>query len=191
MVENRLRWGPLISAIAAAALGASVFLPWYGLSLTATGATSAQQTLDGVAQQYGNAAFQIQAKTVGAGFSAYAGHQLATLSAHQLLKDISVVLLIFAAIAMVAALLRLAAASEPMQANGPLVLVGIGATLCVLFRMVDRPAPTEGIFSLSLSWGIWLALGSSVAILVGGLWPTQASRTADSLEQYSGWTPEA
>ena len=171
-----------------------MFLPWYGLSLTATGANAAQRTLDGVARQYGNAAFQIQAKTVGAGFGAYAGHTLTTLSAHQLLKDISVVLLILAAIVLVAALLRLAATSEPLQANGLIVLAGIVATLCVLFRMVDRPA-AEGIFSLSLSWGIWLALGSSGAILLGGLWPTRASRAGEpterSLAQYSGWTPEA
>jgi hypothetical protein len=196
MVEDRLRLGPLISALGAALLGVSVFLPWYGISLTGSGAASAQQELNGVAQQFGNATFQIQAKTVGAAFGAYAGHQIATLSAHQLLKDLNVVLLILAAIALLAALLRLAS-SEPMQAGGAqIALVGLAAALCVLFRMVDRPTPPENVFSLSLSWGIWLALASSAAIVVGGLWrPPGASRPKDSFErglnELSGWTPEA
>jgi hypothetical protein len=196
MVGDRLRFGPLISAIGAALLGVSVFLPWYSVSLTASGAASAQQALNSVAQQFGNATFQAQASTVGAGFNAFAGHQVATLSAHQLLKYISVVLLILAAIALLAALLRLAGASEPIQAGGSqIALVGIVATLCVLFRMVERPVPPEDVFSLSLSWGIWLALVSSAAIIVGGLWPTSTSRAAGSPEQswdkLSGWTPEA
>ncbi len=191
-----MRLGPLISAIGAALLGVSVFLPWYGVSLTASGAASAQQALNDVAQQFGNAGFQAQAHTVGAGFGAYAGHQIATLTAHQLLKDLSVVLLIVAAIALVAALVRLASTSEPVRTGGgQIALVGLVAVLCVLFRMLVRPAPEEGVFSLSLSWGIWLALGSSVAIVLGGLWPTDARRatgsSAAAWDKLSGWTPEA
>jgi hypothetical protein len=196
MVDDRLRFGPPISAIGAALLGASVFLPWYSVSLTASGAGFAQKQLNSVAQQFGNATFQAQASTVGAGFHAFAGHQIATLSAHQLLKDISVVLLILAAIALLAALFRLAGASKPIQAGGSqIALIGILAALCVLFRMVERPAPPEDVFSLSLSWGIWLALASSAAIVVGALWPTPVSRAAGSTQQtwdkLSGWTPEA
>jgi hypothetical protein len=193
---DRLRLGPLISALGAALLGVSVFLPWYSVSITPSGAASAQQALNRVAQEFGNATFQAQASTVGAGFNALAGHQVATLSAHQLLKYISVVLLILAAIALLAALLRLAGASETIQAGGAqIALVGIVAALCVLFRMIERPAPQEDVFSLSLSWGIWLALVSAAGIVVGGLWPTSASRAAGSPEQalvkLSGWTPEA
>jgi hypothetical protein len=199
MVEERPRFGPLITAIGAALLGVSVFQPWYAVTLTASGAASAQRALNGVAEQFGNANFQTQAKAVGAGFGAYAGHQLITLSAHQLLKYISVVLLILAALALVAALLRLAVASESIRVGGgQIALVGIVATLCVLFRMIARPAPVDGVFALSLSWGIWLSLASSVAIVVGGLWSTRAGRATDSsaalaraLDQLSGWTPEA
>jgi len=197
MFENRTQSGPLIAAIGAALLGVSVFLPWYAVTLTANGAATAQQALNSIAQQFGNANFQAKASTVGAGFNAFAGHQVATLSAHQLLKYISVALLILAAIALVASLLHLAGSSQSIQAGGgQIALVGIAAALCVLFRMVARPAPAEGVFSLSLSWGIYLALASSVAIIVGGLWSTRAVRRGDSpgaqgnaWEQLSGWTP--
>ena len=130
--------GSLISAIGAALLAVSVFLPWYGVSLTAGGVASARQTLDNVAQQYGNAAFQNQAKAIGLGFSAIAGHQLTTLSAHQALKDLNVILLILAAVAFVVALLRLAGASQSSQTSGGQVaLIGLVATACVLFRIVE------------------------------------------------------
>lgn len=199
MVEDRLRLGSLISAIGAALLAVSVFLPWYGVSLTAGGVASAQQTLNNVAHQYGNATFQNQAKAIGLGFSAIAGHQLTTLSAHQALKDLNVILLILAAVAFVVALLRLAGASRSSQTSGGQVaLIGLVATACVLFRMVDRPAPAEQVFSLSLGWGIWLALASSVAIVIGSLWSTltgsespSAGSLATAWDGLSGWTPDA
>jgi hypothetical protein len=199
MVEDRLRLGSLISAVGAALLAVSVFLPWYGVTLTANGVTSAQQALNNVAQQYGNATFQTQAKVIGLGFSAFTGHQVTTLSAHQALKYLNVILLILAAIAFLLALLRLAGDSESSQTGGGQVtFVGLLATVCVLFRMVERPAPLEGVFSLSLSWGIWLALAGSVAIVIGSLWSTLRSSPnppAGSLaavwDGLSGWTPDA
>ncbi len=200
MVEDHLRLGSLISAIGAALLAVSVFLPWYGVSLTASGAASAQQALSNVAQQYGNATFQTQAKAIGLGFGAFTGHQLTTLSAHQALKYLNVILLILAAIAFLAALLRLAGASEPIQTGGgQIAFVGLLATVCVLFRMVERPVPLEEVFSLSLSWGIWLALASAVAIVIGSLWsaalkssPDRSAGTlATALDGLSGWTPDA
>jgi hypothetical protein len=72
MAEDRIRIGAFISTIGAAALGLSVFLPWYALTLTASGAASAQQALNSAAQQFGNASFQAQANSVGAGFSSAA-----------------------------------------------------------------------------------------------------------------------
>jgi hypothetical protein len=187
MVDDRVRFGLLVSALGAALLGVSVFLPWYALSLTAGGAASAQQVLNNVAHQYGNTSFQAQASSVSAEFSAFAGHQLATLSAHQLLKDIGPALLILAAIALLAALMQLAGVSAPIQADGgQIALVGIAASLCVLFRMVDPPAHQQAFVSLSLGWGIWLALASSVAIVVGALWPSSAGRAANASAQ--GWT---
>jgi hypothetical protein len=199
MVEDRLRLGSLISAIGAALLAVSVFLPWYGVNLTAGGAASAQQALNNVAQQYGNATLQAQAKAVGLGFGAFTGHQLTTLSAHQALKYLHVILLILAGIALLAALLRLAGASQPTPTGGrQIAFVGLLATVCVLFRMVERPAPLEQVFSLSLSWGIWLALASSVAVVIGSLWSALTSspnRSAGTLvtvlDGLSGWTPDA
>ncbi len=199
MVEDRLRLGSVISAVGAALLAVSVFLPWYGVTLTASGAASAQQALNNMAQQYGNATFQTEAKAIGLGFSAFTGHQVTTLSAHQVLKYLTVILLILAAIAFLLTLLRLAGLSGPSQTGGGQVaFVGFLATICVLFRMVERPAPLEQVFSLSLSWGIWLALAGSIGIVTGSLWSTFTSspnRSARSLARawdgLSGWTPDA
>lgn len=150
MVEDRLRLGSLISAIGAALLAVSVFLPWYGVSLTAGGAASAQQALNNVAQQYGNATLQVQAKAIGLGFGAFTGHQVTTLSAHQALKYLNVILLILAAIAFLAALLRLARVSEPTRTGGSqIAFVGLLATVCVLFRMVERPAPGRSLLAVT------------------------------------------
>ena len=196
MVENRLQVGPLLSAVGAALLGVSVFSPWYSVSVTADGVASAQDALNSAAQQFGNSTFQGLASTLGAGFNALAGRPVATMSAHQSLKYISVVLLILAAVALVVAVLRVGGTSASRQTGGgQLALVGSVAILCVLFRMVARPIPQENVFSLSLSWGIWLALASSAAIVVGGLWPTDASRRTtwpeQSWDKFPGWTPDA
>src|SRR5271168_830166 len=58
MSDERPRYGPLVSGLGAAALGISVFLPWYSVTLTQSGVESAQHTLGAVARQYGNQSFQ-------------------------------------------------------------------------------------------------------------------------------------
>ena len=182
MAADRQGFGPFLSAIGAALLGVSVFLPWYSLTLTASGAASAQQALANVAQQFGNATFQAEASTVGAGFSEFAGRPLATVSAHELLKDISVMLLALAALSLLGALSRLAGSSAPIEAGGgQIAVVGIVATLFVLYRMVELPLPQEDFVSLNLSWGIWLALISSVAIVARGLWPAPPVRRTHAM----------
>ncbi len=179
MRDDRPQLGFLISALGAAVLAVSVFLPWYGVSITASGAASAQQELAGVAQQYGNASFQAGASQLGAEFSSLAGHQLATVSAHEALKDISVILLLLAGAALLASLLRLAGLTGPLEAGGgQIALAGGVAMLFVLYRMVTPPAAQVDLVSLSLSWGIWLALLSAAAIVGGGLLSTSGqSRT--------------
>ncbi len=170
MAEDR--YGSLIATVGAALLAVSVFLPWYGLSWTANGIAFVQQEANSVALRYGNASLQNEVGGLHTRLSALAGDQFATLSAHQALKFLGVVLLILAAVAFGAGLLRLAGVSESSLSGGnQIALVGLMATVCVLFRMADPPTPEEGIFSLSLSGGVWLALGSSLAIVVGGLWP--------------------
>jgi hypothetical protein len=186
MVEDRASTGFLISSLGSAVLAVSVFLPWYGISITAAGAASAQQMLAAVAQEYGNATFQAAASQIGAGFGSVAGRQLTSVSAHEALKYVSTILLLLAAIALIGSLLRLADLSEPIDVGGGQIgLVGVLATLCVLFRMVVRPASEPGFVSLSLSWGIWLALLGAGAILVGGFWSASGQngrRAARSLE---------
>jgi hypothetical protein len=199
MVENRLRVGPLAATVGAALLALSVFQPWYALRLTSAGASSAQQTLDNVALQFGNAAFQERVHNLGNRFSALTGHRLATLSAEQTLHRIYIVLLILAAGAFVAALLPLVDTSQASRASSDrIALLGLAATFCVLFRMVARPVAQEEILSLSLAWGAWLALASSLAIVAGGLISRDKGSTSHSeaalakaWDGFSGWTPEA
>jgi hypothetical protein len=169
MVEERPQLGFLIAALGSAVLAVSVFLPWYGVSITASGAAAAQQQLAGVAQQYGNATLQTRANALGAEFGSIAGHQLATVSAHDVLKDISVILLILAGISLLASLLRLAGLSGLEAGGGQIALAGGVAALFVLYRMISPPGSQSQLVSLSLSWGIWLALLSAAAIVVGGL----------------------
>jgi hypothetical protein len=197
MAEDRAHYGPLLSTVGAALLALSVFLPWYAVSWTVNGISSAQQAANNVAQQYGNAAFQDQVRNLGASFGTLAGHQFATLSAHQTLKYISVILLIIAAIAFASGLIRLVSSSGlSLPGGSEVALLGLAATACVLFRMVDRPVPGDDFFSLSLNGGIWLALGSSLAIVAGGLWPRRidrqtasAAELAKAWDGLSGWTP--
>jgi hypothetical protein len=185
VAEDRSPIGFLISALGAAVLGISVFLPWYGVSITAAGAASAQQMLASVAQQYGNGTLQEMASQVGAGFSSVAGRQITTLSAHDVLKYISAVLLLLAAIALVGSLLRLADLSGLVEVGGgQIALVGVAAALCVLFRMAARPGSETNLVSLSLSWGIWLALVGATAIIVGGLWSASAQGHSSAAPDY-------
>jgi hypothetical protein len=151
-------------------LAVSVFLPWYSVGLTAGGAAYAQQAMNAVAQQYGNATLQAAARNIGAQFPMVAGHRLGTVSGHESVKTISVLLLILAGLAFAGALLWLVEADSPIRVGGRQVAaVGAVATLFVLFRMVGHPGPSAALVSLSLSWGIWLALLSSLAIVAGGL----------------------
>jgi hypothetical protein len=168
MVDNRVSRGLLISALGSAVLAVSVFLPWYSVSITPAGAAEAQQQFAVVAQQYGNADLQAMANQIGAQFNSVAGRPLTTVSAHQALKDISVILLLLAGVSLLASLLRLAGVFE--VGGGQIALVGFAAALCVLFRMLSPPGTHTGLISLSLGWGSWVALLSAAAIIGGGLW---------------------
>ena len=89
----------------------------YGVSITASGAASAEQQLATVAQQYGNTTFQAGASQLGAAFSSLAGRQLTTVSAHEALKDIGPILLVLAGISLLASLLRLAGITGLLEAG--------------------------------------------------------------------------
>jgi len=168
--QRRSRMGPAVAVTGAATLALSVFLPWYSVGITASGAAYAQQELNAVAQQLGNPTLQTAATDIGAQFPTLAGHQLGTVNAHEVVKTISALLLILAAVAFLGALVQLLEGDAPIEVSrGQLATVGFLATSLVLFRMVDHPGPSAAYVSLSLSWGIWLALLSSLAIVVGAL----------------------
>lgn len=185
MADDRAPLGFLIAALGAAVLAVSVFLPWYGVTITASGAATAQQEITAVAQQYGNASFQSGASQIGVEFSSLAGHQLATVSAHDVLKDISKILLLLAAVSLVASLLRLAGVTGLLEAGGgQIALAGGLAALFVLYRMVSPPGAQVQLISLSLSWGIWAALLGAAAIVAGGMISASARTRARPLSSY-------
>jgi hypothetical protein len=202
MSADRSRYGLLVSSVGAILLAVAVFLPWYGLSLTASGVAFVQRLGDQVVAQYGNAALQGYLGPLHANIGSLAGQQLAAVSAHQVLKDLNIVLLVLAGLALLDALLPLVrAAALPDGAGASLVLLGSVASACVLYRMIVPPAPTGGeLLSVSLREGSWLALLGSLMMLAGGLWPRTKASTSDDAGQarlegnwsaLSGWTPQS
>jgi hypothetical protein len=172
VVDNR---GLLISALGAAVLAVSMFLPWYSISVTPAGAAAAQQQFATVAQQFGNANLQTMANQIGAEFNSVSGRPLATVTAHQALKDVSKIVLLLAGIALLASLLQLADVVE--VGGGQIALVGFAAVLCVLFRMLSLPGASTDLIALSLSWGSWVALVAAAAIVGGALWRPSAGQS--------------
>jgi hypothetical protein len=154
MAGNRSRYGLLVSALGAIVLAVSVFLPWYGMSVTAH-------------------------------------HQLTAVSAHQALRDLNIVLLVLAGLAMLDALFPLArsVSSVPDGAGASVVLLGTVATVCVLYRMVDPPTPPGDLVALSLREGAWLALLGSLTMVLGGLWPRRVpSPAASDVRAHTAWS---
>jgi hypothetical protein len=190
----------MASALGAIVLAVSVFLPWYGLSFTASGIAFAQQIGSQAAAQFGNATLQNYMGALHANLSGLAGHEFISLSAHQALTDLNVVLLLVAALGVLAALLALAGPeSASSQGNrSALALLGVVGTACVLYRMIDPPVVAGNLLALSLREGAWLALLGSLAMTGGALWPHRGAlaRPADAKVQgvwaeLSGWTPES
>jgi hypothetical protein len=199
MAGDRSRYGLLVSALGAVALAISVFLPWYGVSFTASGVAFAQRFGDQLVAQYGNATLQSYMSGVHASLGALVGQQFTALSAHQALKDLNVILLVLAGLALLDALIPLARTGGPLPggAGGSVVLLGAVAAALVIYRMVDPPTPPGGLLALSLREGAWLALLGSLAMALGGVWPRNASaatasdaRVSDAFAGLSGWTPE-
>ncbi len=199
MPDDRARYGPLVATASAAVLAVSVFLPWYGVSLTANGTAYFQQETQQLAAQYGNAALQSEVGGLNTDVSGLAGRQIATLSAHQALKYLSVVVLILAGVAFLLALLRLVESRGlPSPRDASIAWLGVLATVCVLFRMGERPSAPGGeeYFSLSLHYGAWLALVCSLGVVLGGVWASMASPQSGSAGSETSWselrlTPDA
>ncbi len=203
MSRERSRYGLLASALGAIVLAISVFLPWYGVSLTPGGIALVQQVGDHLAAEYGNATLQAEVGGLHGEMAGFAGQQVVALSAHQALKYMNIVLLVLAGLALLDALVPLARSdsSLPDGAGASVVLVGSVASVCVIFRMIVPPTPPGGVLALSLREGAWLALLGSLTMVLAGLWPLvargggAARPDADSSAQgiwtnLSGWTPE-
>jgi hypothetical protein len=195
----RSRRGLLVSTLGAILLAVSVFLPWYGLSFTSSGVALVQQSADQFASQFGSPSLQAYIGAQHASLSALAGHEFAAVSAHQVLHDLNVVLLVLAGLAMLDALIPLAmAGAEPEGRGTAIVLVGALATAGVAFRIVSPPSVAGELVSLSVREGAWLALVGSLAIVAGGLWPRERRPAQGSSQAkiesawsgLSGWTPE-
>jgi hypothetical protein len=198
MPGERPRYGLLVSALGAVVLAISVFLPWYGVSLTSHGIAFAQQVGDQVASQLGNATLQSYMGSLHANLAGLAGHELLSLSAHQALKTLNVVLLIAGTLGCVIALFALAGTTAGEANRGSLALLGALAAAVVLYRMIELPSPSGDMFSLSLREGAWLSLLGAIAMVAGALWPVRiggpSPRPADGQDawsQLSGWTPES
>jgi hypothetical protein len=199
MPNERPTYGSLVSAIGSAVLGVSVFLPWYGVKFTAGGLAAAQQIGDHAVSQYGNAALQGQWASLQGAFSGLVGRELVTVSAHQALHTINVVLLVLAGVSLLISVRPLAgrASALPEVPGTWSAALGAVAALLVLYRIVDPPLPGNGLFAISLHEGAWLALLSAVAMVVGGLWRPGFTRrkpaSQGDLERawsgLSGWTP--
>lgn len=197
MQSEHSTYGLIAACTGAGLLAVSVFLPWYGLHLTATGAAMAQQVGTEVAAHYGNAALQGYMAGLHSQLSAAVGVELGAVSAHQALEYVSVILLVIAALALLDGLLALARHDAlPTGAGGALAPLGLLATVLVVYRMVDPPAAVNTVISLSLREGAWLALVGALAILGGGLLPrlrrsetATPERAEGAFASLSGWTP--
>jgi hypothetical protein len=198
MAADRSPTGWLVSAFGAIVLVVSVFLPWYAVSLTASGVAYMQSVETQQVLTFGNATLQGELGSLHARLGALAGQQIGTISAHQAFSTISVVLLAVGGLGILIALIPLARESSPdFDGTGPwLALLGGMAAACVLYRMAVRPTGNADL-SLPLRAGAWLALLGSLALVAGGLWPRRlrSPRTSDAKVEnawsgLSGWTPE-
>jgi hypothetical protein len=194
---DRSRLGLLASALGAVLLVVSVFLPWYGLSFTSSGIAAAQRAGEQAASQLGDPTLQSYLQPLRTNLSSFAGVQFASVSAHQVLHYLSIVLLVLAALALLDALVPLVRTDAvPEGAGGALAVLGTLAAACVLYRMIERPSPAGAYIALSLREGAWLALLGSLAMLGGGLWPRLSSAAAQGagpqnpFTGLSGWTPQ-
>lgn len=202
MQGARSRYGLLVSALGAVLLAVAVFLPWYGLSFTPAGLSAAGRASEEVAQRYGNAALQAEVSSDQIRLASLAGREFASVSAHQVLHDLGVVLLALAVLALLDALVPLArsGSSLPEGAGRALVLLGVLAAVCVGYRMVHTPLAGEAIVAVKLREGAWGALLGSLMIAVGGVWPrstmlasavTEEPAAVDPFAALSGWTPSS
>ena len=174
MTTERSRYGLFMSSLGAALLAGSLFLPWYRVSVTAAGAGSLGHVGSQVAGHLGGGLQGYVAGLHGT-IAALAGQQVGALTASQALSALSVILLVLAGLALLDALVPLARGHSPVPAGagGAVVLLGVVASCCVLYRMIAPPAPAGELVALSLREGAWLSLLGALMVALGGLWPSR------------------
>jgi hypothetical protein len=187
MTTERSRYGLMVSSLGAALLAGSVFLPWYGVSFTPAGVGSVSHLGSALASNLGGGSVQSLIGSLHGTFAALAGQQVGALSAEQALSALTVILLVLAGLALVDALLPLlrGGSGVPGGAGGAVVLLGIVASGCVLYRMIAPPTPAGHLVSLSLREGAWLSLLGALMVALGGLWPRSLPSIASS-EAFGG-----
>lgn len=150
-----------MSALGAVGLVVAVFLPWYRATAT-----------------------------VHPGFGSAAGHTLTVITTESALADMKILLLVLAGLALLDAMLPLLRGGAPVPggAGGSVVLLGIVAAGCAVYRIVDPPALTGSDVALSLLEGPWLALMASLAMVLGGTWPRRVGSLAPSeVQVHAAW----
>jgi hypothetical protein len=53
------------------------------------------------------------------------------------------------------------------------VVLGVLASGCVVYRMLAPPSPAGELVALSLREGAWLSLLGALMVALGGLWPSR------------------
>src|SRR6185437_180131 len=110
MTGERSRYGLLVSSLGAALLAGSLFLPWYAVSVTQSGAGSLGKVGTSLAAHVGSGALTGGAGGLHGTLAALAGEKVGALTAEQALSALSVVLLVLAGLSLLDALVPLARA---------------------------------------------------------------------------------
>ncbi len=187
------RTGLAVSAVGGIVAAISVYQPWYGIGITQAGVGAAEAQISSVP------GLSRYAGTIGAAASGAVGRTIVSVSAHQALHQISVVLLIIAAAAILVSIIGLAGAEPSFagQSGGGLVALGIIGALLTIFRMVDPPNGAPELITVTLRFGAFASLAGCAAIVVGAVWPAggsapavgEAGEAANVWSDLSGWTP--
>ena len=126
MVGDRSRYGLLVSALGAVILIVSVFLPWYEVAFTANGVAFVSQLGDQFVAQFGNSHLQSYLAPLHGSLAALSGQGIGAVSAHQVLHDMNIILIVLAILALLDALFPLALGASVVAggAGGAAVLLG-------------------------------------------------------------------
>jgi hypothetical protein len=185
----------MISALGGMLTVISVYLPWYGVSVTPAAINALQGTLSQIVPGWASSPYVSRFHDAAQGL---AGRQIASVGLHQVFSHSGTLLAIAGGAATLLAMVSLGyQLSGPAQV-GALRLIGLAATLVVGWRMFAHlPHVSDAFIQVSLQHGAYLGLLGSLAIVAGTVLPRSlgapagAEDGADVWTQLSGWTPGA